>query len=94
MPRPALATMVVIYAAAVLFLTIRVLGYSDNDWLLVLIVLTLPWSLVSVVFLWSLIHGASLWLFWLVFLGAGAANAFFAYQYLPRVYARLRRKAA
>jgi hypothetical protein len=94
MPKPALTTMVLIYAGAVLLLTIRVLGYSDSDWLLLLIALTLPWSLVCVVFLWSLIHGASLWLFWLVFLGGGAANAFFSYRYLPRIYARLSRKAA
>ena len=86
------ATMVVVYAAAVLLLAIRVLGYGGSDWLLVLIVLTLPWSLVSAVFLWSLIHGASLWLFWLVFLGGGAANAFLSYRYLPRVYARLSRR--
>ena len=94
MRKPALMMMVVIYAAAVTFLTIRMLAYSDGEWLLVLIVLTLPWSLVAVVFLWSLIHGAGLGLFWLVFLGGGAANAFFFYRYLPRIYARLWRRAA
>jgi hypothetical protein len=94
MPKPALTMMVVIYAAAVLLLAIRMLVYSDGDWLLVLIVLTLPWSLVAVVFLWSLIHGANLGLFWLVFLGGGVANAFFFYRYLPRIYARLSRRAS
>jgi hypothetical protein len=63
----------VLYLAAVILLTIRVLGYSDSDWLVVLI--------VAIVFLWSLIHGASLWLFWLVFLGGGAANAFLCCRY-------------
>jgi len=74
----------VLYLAAVVLLTIRVLGYSDSDWLVVLIVATLPWSLVAVVFLWSLIHGASLWLFWLAFIGGGAANAFLWWRYAPR----------
>ena len=92
--KPALATILVIYAAAVILLTTRVLVYSDSDWLLLLVVLTLPWSLVCVVFLWSLIHGAGFWLFWLVFLGGGAANAFLSYRYLPKVYARLWRRAA
>ena len=87
MVKPALATMVSIYAVTVIFLTIRVVGYSDDEWLLFLVVLTLPWSLVCVAFLWSLMHGAGLWLFWLVFLGGGAANAVLSYQYLPRLYA-------
>jgi hypothetical protein len=94
MLKPALTIMVAVYAAAVALLTIRVVGYNDGEWLLVLVALTLPWSLVSVAFLWSLIHGASLWFFWLVFLGGGAANAFLCYRYLPRVHARLSRKAA
>jgi hypothetical protein len=35
-------------------------GDVDTPWLLVLIVLTLPWSILSVVFMWALIHGAGL----------------------------------
>ena len=83
-----LVPIVVIYSGAVLVLTIRGLAYSDGDALLILIALTLPWSLVCVVFLWSLIHGASVWLFWLVFLAGGAVNSFALYRYLPRLYAR------
>jgi hypothetical protein len=56
-------TLAVLYLAAVIVLTIRALGYSDGDWLMVLIVATLPWSLVALPFLWSLMHGASLWFF-------------------------------
>jgi hypothetical protein len=91
MPKPVLTTLVGIYVVTVAFLTIRIVGQSDSELLLVLVALTLPWSLVSVAFLWSLIHGASLWFFWLVFLGGGAANAFLIYRYLPRAYARLSR---
>jgi hypothetical protein len=79
------APVAVLYLAAVVFLAIRALGYSDGDWLMVLIVATLPWSLVALPFLWSLIHGASLWLFWLVFVGGGAANAFLWWRYAPRL---------
>ena len=81
---------VVLYAATVFVCTIRVVGYTDADWLLPLIALTLPWSLISLFFIWSLIHGASLWFFWVLYLGAGALNAFLFYRYLPRAYARPR----
>ena len=77
-------TLAVLYLAAVIVLTIRALGYSDSDWLMVLIAATLPWSLVALLFLWSLIHGASPWLFWLVFVGGGAVNAFLWWRYAPR----------
>jgi len=85
---------ILVYAAAVLFCAIRGVGYADGDWLLVLLALTFPWSLISVVFIWSLIHGASLWFFWLVYLGGGAANALLIYRYAPRLYERLRHRAA
>ena len=93
MTKPVLATTVSIYGAAVLLCAVRVLGYADNDWLLILIALTLPWSLMSLVFIWSLIHGASLGFFWVFYLAAGAVNAFLFYRYLPKAYARLRRRA-
>jgi quercetin dioxygenase-like cupin family protein len=84
MAKPMLATAILAYCAAVVLCAVRVLGYGDNDWLLPLIALTLPWSLVSVVFLWSLIHGASPGFFGLLYLAGGAANAFLLYRYLPR----------
>jgi hypothetical protein len=88
--KPMLAVATLAYCAAVIICALRVLGYSDHDWFLVLIALTLPWSLVSVPFVWSLIHGASLEFFWFIYLGGGAVNAFLFYRYLPRLYARLR----
>jgi hypothetical protein len=65
------AAALVLYAATVLLCTILVVGYGDLDLRGALIALTLPWSLVTLPFRWSLIHGASLWLFWLVYLGGG-----------------------
>ena len=80
-----LAASVLAYGFAVALCAIRVLGYGDNDWLVLLIVLTLPWSAVSLVFMWSLMHGASLGFFWALYLGGGAVNAFLFYRYLPRL---------
>jgi hypothetical protein len=90
-PNRALST-AVLYAAAVLVCTIRVVGYADGDWLLLLIALTLPWSLISVPFVWSLGHGASLWFFWVLYLAGGTANALLLLRYVPRLHARLSRK--
>ena len=94
MARPGLTIAVLVYAAAVLLSAIRAVGYADGDWLLVVIALTLPWSLISLAFIWSLVHGASLWFFWLVYLAGGAVNAFLVYRYAPKLYARLRRRQA
>ena len=77
-----------VYAVAVLALTVRVLAYGDNDWLLVLGVLTLPWSLAVVLFMWTLIHGGSPAFFWAVFLGGGAINTFLWWRYAPRLITR------
>jgi hypothetical protein len=85
------AAALVLYAVTVLLCTILVVGYGDGDFLGALIALTLPWSLITVAFIWSLAHGASLWLFWLVYLAGGAANVFLLHRYLPALYARLRR---
>jgi len=49
-------------------------------WLLVLIVLTLPWSLISVVFVWALIHGAGLWYFTLMYLAFAGINGYILYR--------------
>jgi hypothetical protein len=88
MPRLALTTSVLVYAAAVLVCTIRVVGYADNDWLAALLVLTLPWSLASLPFLWSLIHGGSVGFFWLVYLAGGAVNSVLFLLHLPRRMAK------
>jgi hypothetical protein len=78
----------VVYAAAVLALAVRVLAYDDNDWLLLLGALTLPWSLAAVLFVWTLIHGGSPAFFWAVFLGGGAINTLLWWRYAPRLLKR------
>jgi len=52
---------------------------SDAAWL-VAVVLTLPWSLVSVIFMWALIHGAGLEFFTVMYLTFAATNAYLLYR--------------
>ena len=85
------AAALALYAAAILLCTLLVVGYREVDFLGALVALTLPWSLITLVFIRSLIDGASLWLFWLVYLGGGAANIYLFHRYLPTLYTRLRR---
>ena len=72
------------YVIAVAVCVIRVLGYQDMEWLLLLVGLTLPWSLASLPFLWSLIHGASPWFFSLLYLAGAGANAWLFWLYSRR----------
>lgn len=56
-------TIIAIYLLGVvlsIFLAFDFTGRINFSWLLPLIVLTLPWSIVSILFLWALIHGAGL----------------------------------
>jgi hypothetical protein len=49
-------------------------GSIDMFWTLVLIVLTLPCSLVSILFAWGLIHGAGLEFFTLMYVTLAMLN--------------------
>lgn len=72
-----------LYALAVLGcipLAFDYAGDVDTTWLLVLVALTLPWSLVSVVFMWALIHGAGLEFFTFMYLAFAAVNAYILYR--------------
>ena len=51
-------------------------GAINFNWLLALIALTLPWSMVSVFFVWALIHGAGLDFFTLMYLSFAVLNLF------------------
>ena len=48
---------------------------SDAAWL-VAVVLTLPLSLVSIIFMWALFHGAGLEFFTVMYLSFAAVNAY------------------
>lgn len=49
-------------------------GSIDVTWTLILITLTLPGSLVSILFTWSLIHGAELGFFAFIYLVSAIFN--------------------
>jgi hypothetical protein len=83
---------IAIYLLAVvvcIFLAFDFAGAINFNWTLALIVLTLPWSLVSIVFAWALIHGAGLGLFAFIYLAFAGLNSFIFY----RLYSSLRRKS-
>ena len=42
--------------------------------------LTLPWSIISVVFMWALVHGAGLGFFAVMYFSFAIINSFFIYK--------------
>ena len=70
-----LPTVYMIVVISCIPLAFDYIGRIDTTWLLVLIVLTLPWSLVSVLFAWSLFHGAGLEFFTVMYVVFGVINA-------------------
>lgn len=52
---------------------------NSSDWWLALCVLTLPWSMVSVLFMWAIFHGAGLEIFTLMYLFFASINAYLIY---------------
>lgn len=57
-----------------IFLAFDFDGAIEPTWTLVLIALTLPGSLVSILFMWSLIHGAALVFFVFIYLVSAGFN--------------------
>ena len=65
------------YTLVVLVLVLLAFDFEGRirlGWTGVLILATLPWSVVSILFAWALIHGAGLGFFTLVYLTFGAIN--------------------
>lgn len=54
-------------------------GSLNSNWWLALFGLTLPWSIVSIIFMWALIHGAGLEFFTAMYLAFAFINAFLIY---------------
>ena len=77
---------IIVYLVAVvlcIFLAFDYAGAINLNWTLVLIALTLPWSLVSIVFVWALIHGAGLEFFtvmYLIFAGVNSSIFYWLYS--------------
>lgn len=73
---------IAIYLLAVVicvFLAFDFEGAIDTSWTLALIVLTLPWSLVSILFAWALIHGAGIEFFTFMYLAFAGLNSIIFY---------------
>ena len=69
----------ILYLVAVfvlVFLAFDFTGRIHFNMLLALIALTLPWSMVSVIFMWALMHGAGLGFFAVMYAAFGFLNAF------------------
>jgi hypothetical protein len=81
-----------IYLLAVIvciFLAFEFAGAINFNWTLVLIALTLPWSIVSVIFAWALIHGAGLEFFTFMYLLFAGLNSVIFYK----LYSLFRRRS-
>ena len=77
-----LSILPVIYLLAVIVCVLMAFDFAgsiNSEWVLVLIGLTLPWSIVSVFFVWSLIHGAGLGFFTVLYLVFAGINTFILY---------------
>jgi hypothetical protein len=73
---------IAIYLLAVvvcIFLAFDFDGSTNLNWTLVLIGLTLPWSLISIFFAWSLLHGAALEFFTVIYLAFAGLNSLIFY---------------
>jgi hypothetical protein len=90
-PKLPLAAMAVYLLAvgACIFLAFDFDGAINTNWTIVLIGITLPWSLISIVFAWALIHGAGLGFFTFMYLAFASLNAYMFY----RLYSLSRRKS-
>jgi hypothetical protein len=78
------------YFVAVLILIFLAFDF-DGDvrlvWLLLLLALTLPWSVVSLLFAWALMHGAGLGMFAVMYAAFASINAFIV-RYLWSAFRR------
>lgn len=71
-----------VYMVAVVVSIVLAFDYSGrvSGWLFVLFGLTLPWSLVMVLFMWALVHGSGLEVFTVFFLLFGGINTLILYR--------------
>jgi hypothetical protein len=72
-------TLLAIYISGVILcvaLAFDFQGAINASWMLALIVLTLPWSIISLLFVWPLIHGAGLEYFTMFYLACAGLNVY------------------
>ena len=82
---PLIAIAIYLLAVVVcIFLAFDFDGNTNPLWTLVLIALTLPWSLISIVFAWALLHGAALEFFTFMYLAFAGLNSYIFYWLYSR----------
>ena len=70
---------------ACILLAFNFAGDINPGWTLLLIGLTLPWSLISILFTWALIHGAGLEFFTFMYLVFAGLNSLIFYWFCSLV---------
>lgn len=86
-----------VYLLAVIVSIVQAFDYTgriESDWVLVVIGLTLPWSIVTVFFMWALFHGAGLEFFTVLFLVFAVINAFIMFRISSAICKRYEKKNA
>jgi hypothetical protein len=79
---PVIAVLLYLLAVGVcLFMGFDFEGAINPFWTLGLIILTLPWSIVSIIFSWALIHGAGLGFFAVMYLVFAGINSLLIYWF-------------
>ena len=74
----------IVTVAVCIFLAFNFQGSINAGWTLVLFILTLPCSLIAILFMWALIHGAGLEMFAVMFLSFAVINSFLIYLVFGR----------
>lgn len=68
--------------ALCIFLAFDFAGSTHAGFWCLLFLITLPWSLISIIFLWAIMQGAGLELFSAMYSGFGLINAYLIYRVL------------
>lgn len=76
--------MYMIAVIACIFMAFDFAGSIDATWWLALFIITLPWSIVSVLFMWALAHGAGLEMFMVMYLSFAVINSLLIYMAFGR----------
>ena len=79
---PVVVVLLYLFAVGIcLFIGFDFEGAIKPFWTLGLIILTLPWSIVSIIFSWALIHGAGLKFFAVMYLVFAGINSLLIYWF-------------
>jgi hypothetical protein len=55
-------------------------GSIEGGWIAVLLIITFPWSMITIPFMWALIHGAGLELYAVIYVFFAIINSYLIYK--------------